>query len=287
MPRRWKAIALGLLILSLAGCGAGKQRDGENAGEGAGEGPQTDPALAYWLSERLGIPDTPDNRDRARRELQRREALRLTARRLGVIDDPRYQAMRDDLLIARLKELHLQPRLDEVTVSEEEIAAYYEARKDQFQSPELRQLAVLWFENPSSEERRAALLDRLRTARDLAASDPGLQPPDTGFGLLSIDFSAHRPSRLKGGLVGWVPARPEDSWRRALAGIGYSLDSRGSFSEVVVLPEGLFLVRLVEIRPARSQPLDAASSRIHDQLLREKKAKLEESILREWIPDGP
>jgi hypothetical protein len=284
MLRWWTVIALGLLILGLAGCGGEKNPDTETE-ETDGQN-ETDPALAYWLSERLGISDTPENRERARRDLQRREALRQTAHRLGVADDAQYQAMRNDLLIARLKELHLQPRLDAVTVSEKEIAAYYEARKEEFQSPETRQLAVLWFENPSSEEQRAALLDRLHTARDLAASDPGLQSPGTGFGLLSIDFSAHRPSRLKGGLVGWIPAQPEDPWRRALAGIGYSLERRGSFSEVVVLPEGLFLVRLVEIRPARNQALEAVSSRIHDQLLREKKAALEERILREWIPDG-
>ncbi len=242
-----------------------------------------DAVVTYWLSERLGLPDTPENRERARRDLARRQALRTTARRLGVEEDPHFQAMADDLLIARLKELHLHPRLDEASVSESEINAFYEDSIDQFRSPEQRRLAVLWFEDPRRDEPRAVLRDRLESARALTLSDPALEAPANGFGLLAVDFSAHRPTRFEGGVLGWLTESPADPWRQAVARIGFSLRQPGDLSPVVESPEGLFLVRLLAVRPARSQPLGEVAPAIQRQLLQRKKAELEDAILQEWI----
>lgn len=279
MAFRQRLICLGLGLF-LAGCG--KEEDSGATVASIEHGSPPDSEVTYWLSDRLNLPDTPENRDRARRDLARRKALGETARRLGVDKDPHFRAMADDLLIARLMESHLQPRLDAVSVSDSDIRAHYEASIDQYRSPEQRRLAVLWFEDPRQEEQRTVLLDRLESARTRASSDPALKTPESGFGLLSVDFSGHRPTRFTGGILGWLPASPSDPWRKAVARIGFSLQRPGELSRVIESPEGLFLVRLIATRPARSQPLEAVAPAIHRQLLLRKKANLEETLLREW-----
>jgi len=239
----------------------------------------TERTFRYWW-EKQPMVDTPQARQMLLDKLVGRSSLSAAAREAGLDEDPVVAEQIESLLISRLKELELQPKMVAIEVAESEITACYESRKEsRYTVPERSRLAVLWFATRGVEPLVARYKPRLEKARAQTLSPENGIPVSQGFGKLSIPNSEHAPSRYKGGIIGWSETVPHtDPWRSAVLEIAGKLERPGQLSEVIVRDEGLFLVRLVERKPARIRDL----AEVREAIVRELKAKQREAIERDF-----
>ena len=165
-------------------------------------------------------------------------------------------------------------------VPEPRLRELYGQQKERYQANEKRQIAVLWLNPNGSPERTAKYREKLDSAKAWVAGNEKLRKnPQEGFSVLSIDHSEHQASRYKGGILDWIEANSGmDAWTRAVAEIAFSLKVPGDVSEVIDGPEGIFLVRLVGLKPATQRPFESVAS----ELERAERSRLREIVESEF-----
>lgn len=260
---KMKAVVfLGLWVL-IAGVGCSKKSDtvlavldGEPVYEGeflrfcervspATDGIETRKALLDQFLERKYL-------------LQRAEAMDLA-------NDPEFKDAYESLLIARLKEVALQPEIQAaVTLSDEELRSHYEARKSELAEPSKYQVAVLWLNPRGSAELNETYSTRLSEVREtFEASEISVE---AGFGNLAITNSEHRSTRFKGGALGWLKdVDGYDAWRASVLEIAREMRP-GETSEVVVDDQGVFLVRLMQFEEGGVRPYESVAAQLEAEL---------------------
>lgn len=227
----------------------------------------------------LSDPD-PETKKRLLDSLVTRQCLVLQARHLGLHQDPQIQWALENVLISKLKERQLTPRLDAIEVTADDVRSV-RAEQPTAPSPQTQsRLAILHLvASPlMSQEKRARLVSRMEEARQkvLEASSP-----EQGFGSLAMDYSEDQASRYRGGDIGWFDHQPEKyRWNPILLTAGFDLAHPGDVSEVISTSNGLYLVRLMDRRK-----IDATEARENDSLVihrlyLEKRKQLEEQFLQ-------
>jgi len=185
----------------------------------------------------------------------------------------------EDILIRRLQETRLFPRVKAVEVSANEVQSYYQSNLEtKFTLPEQSRLAVLWFNTRGEAPLAARYRARLEKAREVVLNDPRSYPAPQGFGTLAIQNSEHQPSRYKGGDLGWLEAADQAGFRTTVERIGQQLKEPGEVSQVTETRDGIFVVRLVDRKPARTRELATVFNEIHRKLLHEKRQQVEEQF---------
>ncbi|MCP5517160.1 MAG: peptidyl-prolyl cis-trans isomerase [Verrucomicrobiales bacterium] len=223
--------------------------------------------------------ETPDGRMGLLDQLIERSALAQAARAAGLDRDPLVIESFERLLIARFKETELEPRLRGVRIPEEDLRAHYEAeRAAKFTEPERIRVAVLWFDTRGQAPLVARYEPRLKAIRARLLSGQEAPAPAEGFGPLAIRNSEHRSTRYKGGDLGWLEAGGGDPWRNTVMELAAPLERAGQTSEVFAGEAGLFLVRLIERRPARVQPFENVRPAIERRLLAERRRAIEQEF---------
>jgi hypothetical protein len=235
--------------------------------------------IDHYLAENPNI-----SRETALKALEERARLVQAALDAGMDEDPLARAEISRILISRLRETRLDPQLRSIAsqpIPESRLREIYESRKDRFQSAEKRQVALLWLNPGDNPERIAQYTDKLKQARDwLLSNNELLRNPGEGFSVLSVDHSEHASSRFKHGILGWLEHEgAQDSVAAAAARIAFSLEKPGDVSEVVALPEGLFLVRFMDAKPASVRPFESVSAELEQSERRRMQQDAEAAFL--------
>jgi len=226
--------------------------------------PITENQAAYWLSRQVDLD-----------ALVQRTALVNQARHLGLDQDQDFIAEVESLLIARLKEAELQPKLAALSVSDEEVKAYFLANQSKYADPGAQDIAVLWLNTRGQEALEARHVSRLEEVRKLASELSVAE----GFGTHAITHSEHRASRFKGGKLGWIANEStDDTWRSTIISLAAALEP-GECSSIHTSEEGLFLVRLLGREAAGSLSFASVKARITQMLLREKRQQVKADFL--------
>jgi peptidyl-prolyl cis-trans isomerase SurA len=150
----------------------------------------------------------------------------------------RYRkTLRDQLTIRRLLDEVLAPRVE---VREEEIRAYYDARRNELALPTLVTLREIAVAKQPSPESRARIKGKLQRVRDgaLAGGD---------FAALARELADAEGGDF-GAAFKFRPGEALPALERAAAGL-----RPGDVSQVVPGPEGYWLVRLVSIENDRRE----------------------------------
>jgi len=244
--------------------------------------PITEQAYRYWWTEHQPGPDTARNREALLDRLIARSAQVQAARQAGLDHDPILMEQVEDLLIRRLEETRLFPQVRAVEVSASEVEAYYQSNLlKKFTLPEHSRLAVLWFNTRGEAPLAARYRLRLENARAAVLSDPQRYPVQAGFGTLAIQNSEHQASRYQGGDLGWLGASDTPGFRTTVEKIGRQLKEPGDLSPVTESGDGLFVVRLIERKPAHVRELAAVYEDIHRKLLHENQQEVEQRFQSE------
>ncbi len=242
--------------------------------------PVTSESFRHWWERQKPSTDTAETRTAVLDDLIHRHTLVQQARAAGLHNDPDVREAINSLLIAKLKEVELQPALAAAQVAEKEARAVYEAEKDtRYTEPASVRAAVLWFETRGQAPLAQRYQQRLQKVCSLLSEDPAAAPAGEGFGQMAIANSEHRGTRFKGGDLGWLrPGTENDKVRAATAEIVQNLDLPGQLSEVVVREEGVFLVRLIDRRKARTKSFEQVRSQIKQKLLAGKRRIIEQQF---------
>ncbi|NIP93221.1 MAG: hypothetical protein GWO24_07095, partial [Akkermansiaceae bacterium] len=225
----------------------------------------TEADLSHHLRERHNSRNDEQARQDALDDLVKRARFAQAALDAGLADDPAVRDQVGRLLASRLRETELGPMLEtQQEIPEERLRELYQEQIARFQAPEKRQVAALWLNPGLNPDKVAQYRERLSKAREFALQTADiLDHAEKGFSVLSIDYSEHAASRFKGGMVGWMEQGGGlDPWTRAVAEIAYTLKNKGGISEVTVRPEGVFLVRLVDLKPAVTRPFEAVAPQL-------------------------
>jgi len=209
----------------------------------------------------------------------RRQVLILAAQAAGYDRDPEVVATMERVMVARLQEDGISRALDGVTVSDEEIVRFYREHSDAYARPERRQAALVFIAvSPHvSDEKRAELQRRAEEAlEETSALDPGV----THFGDVARRYSDDRGSRYQGGVIGWLVAHGQRSyrWHEDVVQAIYSLNEPGEISPIISTDEGFYLVRLVDRDASRAQPLEGLKDGIRHRLLTEKRRQIKDAF---------
>jgi peptidyl-prolyl cis-trans isomerase C len=183
-------------------------------------------------------------------ELIQRERLVARAVRLGLEQDPQVQRSFQTVLITRLKERELEPKLRSLDISDEDIqAAKQTLNKRKVLLPQVRLAALRLQVNPkASAVKRKEAEARLEEAREKAQKLPA---ETVGFGPLAIDYSDDDTTRYRGGDLGWLETDPSRyHFDEAMLKAGFALKNPGEVSPVIQGKDGLYLIRAVARREA-------------------------------------
>ena len=221
-----------------------------------------------------------ESRTRAEEKLSENAIFVKAALDAGLADDPVVRAEVARILISRLRETELFPKLKDAAaapIPEARLREVYEEGGARFFAAEKRQIAVLWLNPGKDPERAKTYKKKLESAREwLSKNDV---PANKGFGVVSIDHSEHAATRYKGGVLGWFPQDGGGSaWEKEVVQISYSLKNIGDVSPVVEGSNGLLLVRHMGVTAAKDRSFDE----VRATLEREERGRIQSAIEKEF-----
>jgi len=236
------------------------------------------------IDARLPVPE----KEALLREMARFAALVERAHDAGVADTAQTQREIGNMLIGKLKEKKLAPRLSAIEIGDDEVRAEYEKRIDQYTRPAQIRLAALFLNAGKvvSAEKRQELIDRLSEARRKAIDNPapgGRGPAAGGFAALAIEYSDDQASRYRGGDIGWLEEGTTSSrWPSEVLEAGYAL-KKGEISEIIETEDGFCLVMKSDERKAFTTPFDQVAPTLRQSLLVQKRRELNKAFTEETM----
>lgn len=196
------------------------------------------------------------------------EELRKYLATQGMTLEAYREKVRERLLVRKTEGLDVSLR---VSVSDEEIEAYYKANPDRFREGEERHVQQIFF--PIKEGASDGEVSAQRRKAE-AAHRTVSQGAD--FGETAKKLSED-PAAPRGGDLGFIK---KGEVFAEFEKVIFSLQ-RGEMSQPVKTRAGFHIVRLVGVKGGRIIPLASVSASIRDQLFEEKRAKRR----REWISE--
>ena len=155
----------------------------------------------------------------------------------------------------------------------ETLRAYYDQNVASFRRPPAINPAVIRLEyhRKATPEKQAEALAAARAVREQAVAESGKQ---ANFGRLAQDRSVDQATRYRGGELGWL-TREQAVLRLPgpVVEAAFRLVKAGDISEPLVAAEGLYLLKLVALRPEQARPFDEVRPQIEHDLSRRRVAE--------------
>ncbi|AOY88248.1 hypothetical protein BKP64_08775 [Marinobacter salinus] len=287
MPKQRILIYSSLLTIALAGGAfyAFKQasdiRLADNVVARIGTATITEDQLKAYMAQRNSASNSLEIKQQLLDEMIERKAQIATAIELGLEQDPEVVRALENALIARLRARQLNPALDRIEVSEEDIEGYYEANIVRYTNPAQKRVAIIRFDlaanTPAEEAERVTEL--AGHVHKLAMSQPDAV---RGFGSLAAQYSHDQRSRYVGGDIGWHSARGQNLDPALLSALS-ELESPGDMAPLVHGSHALYLLKLLDARNEIVTPLNAVASNIRVQLMQKKRMGQETSWLQSTV----
>jgi peptidyl-prolyl cis-trans isomerase C len=201
--------------------------------------------------------------------------LSQEARRQGIDKQDevakRIKEMTDNIIV---QELTRQQVSAEVAVSDEDIAAYYQANKNEFVRPEQINASVIVFsaapaaapaEKALKQKQAQETLKRLKKGADFAA--------------VAREVSDDKRTQARGGATGFfAEGRREKIYGKKFEEVAFALKA-GDMSDVFETEFGYFIVRLDDRQPRTEESLSEAKSKIGRRLQQTKQREAYEKYV--------
>lgn len=229
----------------------------------------------FGLSGRF---ERPEQREALLEEMVRSEVLYAMALRDGYDRKTSIVDALKRLIINQYRQDNLEPEVAKISVTEDEIQAFYNERISDFSTPQLVRAAVIEISVPAkaSDEKRAELLKRAEDAREEAMA---LDRATLSLGSVAVKYSDDQVSRYRGGDTGLM--KRGDAvvrWGNEMTDTIFSLREPGQVSPVIVSPGGYHIVKLMETKENVSRPLAEVKELIRSRLFFEKKVQKEKEF---------
>jgi peptidyl-prolyl cis-trans isomerase C len=201
--------------------------------------------------------ESPERRREFLDNLVRFELLVYEAKRRGYADEPEIERARRNAMIQQLVKKEVDEPLAELTITDEEVQAVYDANPTEFDRPaQVRASHVFIKDRAHAEE----VLAKAKKA-DLA-----------GFRKLAREESEDEKSKENGGDLRFFEANAEGEPPAAIRDAAFSLDNVGAvYPKLVEQGGGHHIVMLTGKRAALTRTYEQAKRAIRHKLTRERK----------------
>ncbi len=222
-------------------------------------------AVSSYFRRRL---QTPDGRRQFVEGIVRSRVLAAEARKRGLDKDPQVRARIDAILASELERRLRQERAP-LNVSDEEARKYYDTHKAEFERAERKRLTQIFLRLPANapEADKAA---KLTAARDILDELKKAEPNKRAalFAKLAASRSEDPRGRRYQGMYGYVyeGMAPSARYPREVLEAAAKLTEPGQISDLVRAPDGLHILRLERLIPARKQTFEQAMVMIKARL---------------------
>ncbi len=214
----------------------------------------------------------------------RREALAVKAREAGYDRDPKVLEALERIIVSRFRQDVLEPKLEAVEVTDEEVAKFYDEHRDDYARPARIQVALVHIavSSMASADKLAELEEKASTALEEAFA---LDASVRHFGAVARKYSDDRATRYTGGVIGWLnkDSRQKYKWDPAVLTAAFALEETGSIAPLIRTDDGFYLVRLVRREEAQARPLAALEDGLRHQLIKRKQDRIREEFLDELL----
>lgn len=217
--------------------------------------------------------NSPERRRELLDQMIRFELLAQEADRAGYDELPEVQRTRKQVLIRRFLKTQYEDRIRIEDISDEEVRAYYEAHRDEFNKPEqVRASHILIKSRPTAQRVLRQILDNpndIRLFRELAERHN--EDPETRDRFGDLRFFSRPEERQQD-----EPDVPPEVARAAfsIAVIG------GVYPELVQSERGFHIVKLTGRRAALHRTLEEAARPIRHRLWRERRERAVEELVQ-------
>jgi len=210
----------------------------------------------------------PAGRRRFVEGIIRSKVLAVEARNRGLDKDPAVRARIDAILSAELQKRLRQERAP-AAASDAEARKYYDDHKSEFERPERKKISQIFLKlapNAPAEDRAAKLTAAQEIMDELKKAQPGKQA--IVFGKLAATKSEDPLGRRYRGTYGYIYSgmTPSARYPREVIDAVAKLTGIGQISDIVKAADGLHILLLERVIPARKQTFDQAKSMIKARL---------------------
>jgi hypothetical protein len=198
-------------------------------------------------------------------ELILTRAMVAQATMKGIVNDYETQHGIDNLIVGKLKQKELEPRLKAINIDNATINQHYLKHQQDFIAPERRRFAVVMQNKgsdiPDSQRNQYATSVHNILKQGLIDFEP------FHFGGLSVEQSDHQASRYRGGEIGWFTENQQTRYPDSIITAGFALKNTGDLSPPIWTQDTLYFIRLMEKQPAHIKSLDEVDSIIKHKLI--------------------
>src|SRR5690606_22467409 len=148
--------------------------------------------------------------------------------------------------------------MDQVSVTDDEVAAYYEQNKGRFTTDESRRLSHILIEVPSdaNEDERAQARQQAESVLAAVSSNPD------AFAEQARQHSQDSGSAQAGGSLGWItPGTMVPEFEEAAFAL-----QEGEVSGLVETEFGYHIIKADEVRKAQVKPLDEVRAQLTEEI---------------------
>jgi parvulin-like peptidyl-prolyl isomerase len=171
----------------------------------------------------------------------------------------------------------LESYLQEITAppagfpSDKEVAEVYEARKSELKVP--RQLLLAQIYVPQAEDADKIQLAAAKVLLDQIQAK--LKAPNSDFAKIASESSQEKQSAAKGGEIGWLAVESLQPEVRKVV----STMTKGAVSAPIQMPDGFYIIKVQDIREARTPTLEEIKPQITDALRQQRSQQNMEAYL--------
>jgi parvulin-like peptidyl-prolyl isomerase len=211
-------------------------------------------------------------------EMIAREVQVIAAMRAGYNTDPKIIAAFENLMVAKLRNNQLDQLLNEVNVTDNEIAAYYQDNIARYTTPAMTRFAMIQLAlSPQASPEKYASVKT--TAEEVYSLAKTLPDSINGFGSLAAKYSEHQASRYSGGDVGWLTSGNQGQFDAVIATALTQLTPEAKLSPLVRAIDGFYLLKLIDIKPEHQKLLAQVSGNINNLIAKNKRKQIESDWL--------
>jgi len=278
-----RLIAAGLLMIAATGCGKKEQAAVPPAPAPlarVGDSEITESEFLFEVNRRAQTGRATSDKASILNEMIEREVMLQKAKSDAAMQDPEVQRSMENQMLSHWLDGSLQQMKNQVTVSDDELRAAYEADRAAHTRPAMIRVAMLYRKVPPSElaEDNQSARAELLAARDAYVRDPAVATQNgriSGFGAVAADVSEDAASRYRGGDIGWhEPGKDAYRWPKPVMDAAFALN-KGEISELIAHENGLYLVMKSDERPEAVTPFEEARITMRRGMIRAKQDAVE------------
>ena len=216
--------------------------------------------------------ETVEEKENLLNEVLHFELVAQEAEKLNYHQDPEIVHAYKKLLVSKYRREIVNDEIEGLTITQQEIEDYYQNHRHRYKIPAMARAALIFLKTGGDRQNRK----RQQTARLVRQLAVKQAQKERSFGSLAKEYSDDLKTKFKGGALSWIsPSSQIYDLAPEVVNAVFNLKEPGAISPWIETERGIYLLKLMELQPARLRPIEAVRIQIETDLQANKR--------REWL----